>query len=95
VTDEEINRIREGLTRRLAIRPHPNVQIGMRVRIRKGVFAGVEGTVNELRTQCRVIIAFAAVHQSFSLEVAADDLEVLNSPGAKHLDGYQILAYSD
>jgi len=81
VSGEELARIRDGLASGLLLRPHPCVSVGTRVRVRDGVFAGVDGVVTELRHQCKVVIALAAVRQSFSLEVELDALEVLN----KHL----------
>jgi len=82
VSGEELAKIREGLTSGLLLRPHACVDVGTRVRVRDGVFAGVEGTVTELRQQCRVILTLAATHQCFSLEVAINDLEVLKKPVA-------------
>jgi len=83
VSAEELDQIREGLTAGLALRPHHSLPIGSRVRVRDGVFAGVEGKVTELRHQCRVVITLAAVRQCFSLELALSDLEVLDKPAAK------------
>jgi transcription antitermination factor NusG len=83
VRDEDLAKIRDGLAKGLPLRPHPAVSVGTRVRVRDGVFAGVEGAVTELRKQCRVIITLAAVRQSFSLEVAIDDLTILSKPEVK------------
>ena len=83
VSDEELAKIRSGLANGLSLRPHRGVSVGTRVRVRQGVFAGVEGVVTELRKQCKVIITLAAVRQCFSLEAGIDDLEVLNRPAAK------------
>lgn len=80
VSDEELAKIRDGLAGGLLLRPHPCVSMGTRVRVRGGVFAGVEGVVTELRHQSKVIIALAAVHQCFSIEAGIDDLQVLNRP---------------
>ncbi|MGD0294785.1 MAG: transcription termination/antitermination NusG family protein [Terracidiphilus sp.] len=80
VSCEELDRIRDGLASGLLLRPHPSVNVGTRVRVRDGVFAGVEGVVTELRRQCKVVIALAAVRQCFSLEVELDALEVLKKP---------------
>jgi transcription antitermination factor NusG len=77
VTTAEIERIREGLATGCILRPHPTVTLGEVVRVSRGVFAGVEGIVTELRHQCKVIIALAATRQCFSLEVELDDIEVL------------------
>jgi len=83
VSCAEIDKIRTGLASGLVLRPHSYVSVGMRVRVRDSVFAGIEGVVTELRHQCRVVIALAAVHQCFSLEVPLDGLEVLKSPAAQ------------
>jgi transcription antitermination factor NusG len=80
VSCEELDKIREGLASGLLLRPHPCVSVGTRVRVRDGVFAGVDGVVTELRRQCKVVITLAAVRQCFSLEVELDALEVLNKP---------------
>jgi transcription antitermination factor NusG len=83
VSCEEIDKIRNGLTNGLRLRPHPFVNVGTRVRVRDGVFAGVEGVVTELRHQCRVILSLEAVHQCFSLEIELSGLEVLKMPTSK------------
>jgi transcription antitermination factor NusG len=77
VNAEEIERIRNGLASGCLLRPHPNVSLGMPVRVRSGAFAGVEGIVTEFRHQCHVIISLSAVHQCFSLEVELRDIDVL------------------
>jgi transcription antitermination factor NusG len=80
VSNAELDKIRDGLSSGLLLRPHPCVCVGTRVRVRGGVFAGVEGMVTELRRQCKVIIALSAVRQCFSLETDLSDLEVLSKP---------------
>ncbi len=83
VSSADLDKIREGLASGLLLRPHPNVSVGARVRIRAGIFEGVEGVVMEFRQQCKVIIALAAVQQCFSLEVGHGDIEVLKKPPAR------------
>ena len=56
--------------------------MGTRVRVRDGIFGGVEGMVTELRQQRRVILSLATMHQCFSLEVEIGDLVVLDKPVA-------------
>lgn len=77
VSCEELDRIREALSSGYPLRPHPQVTAGTRVKVRTGVFEGVEGTVTELRQQCKVIIALGAVRQCFSLEVDLENLTIL------------------
>jgi transcription antitermination factor NusG len=85
VSPEEIDRIREGLASGCLLRPHPHVYVGTPVRVRSGVFEGVEGVVTEFRHQCRVIIALSAVKQCFSLELDLGDIQVLRKmpPGSE------------
>jgi transcription termination/antitermination protein NusG len=80
VSGEELEKIRDGLASGLLLRPHQAIAAGMRVRIRDGVFAGTVGVVTELRNQSKVVISLAAVPESFSLEVALDNLEILRKP---------------
>ena len=80
VSSEELDKIREGLSRGMPLRPHPEIAVGTRVRVRNGIFAGAVGVVTDLRHQCKVIISLAAIQQSFSLEVEIDDLEILAKP---------------
>jgi transcription antitermination factor NusG len=42
VSGEELAKIRDGLASGLLLRPHVNVTVGTRVRVRDGVFANVE-----------------------------------------------------
>jgi transcription antitermination factor NusG len=79
VTGEELDKIREGLSTGLLLRPHGCFEVGTRVRVRDGVFAGVEGVVTEFRHRCRVIITLSGVRQCFSLEVEQNGLEVLKT----------------
>ncbi len=83
VEDAELEKIREGLAKGLPLRPHAAITVGTMVRIRDGMFAGVEGVVSELRKQCKVVITLAAVRQCFSLEVDIDELQVLSKPTTK------------
>ncbi len=78
VTTEELDRIRRGLANGYLLRPHPAVSVGTVVRVRGGIFDGVMGVVTELRRECKVVLALAAVQQSFSLEVGADQIEVVD-----------------
>jgi transcription antitermination factor NusG len=78
VSAEEIDKIRDGLASGCLLRPHANVSLGTPVRVRSGVFEGVEGIVTEFRHQCHVIIALSAVKQSFSLELHLEDIQVLH-----------------
>jgi transcription termination/antitermination protein NusG len=78
VHEEELAKIRLGLASGLPLRPYPTIPVGTHVCIRKGIFAGAEGVVTELRRQCKVAIALSATQHCFSLEVTLDELNVLD-----------------
>ncbi len=77
VSAEEMARIRQGLASGCLLRPHPNVDLGTPVRVRSGVFEGVEGTVTEFRRSTKVVIALTAISRCFSVEVDLQEIEVL------------------
>lgn len=75
VSCAELDRIRQALVGGYTLLPHPWLEVGTRVRVRGGVFDGVEGVVTELRRQCSVVIELAAIRQCFSLQVGIDQVE--------------------
>jgi transcription antitermination factor NusG len=77
VDDGEIERIRTALRSGYVLRPHPGMGIGTRVRMQRGIFAGMEGVVTNMRRQCTVVIALSNSAQSFSAESDLEDVEVL------------------
>lgn len=88
LSEIEIARIREGLATGCILRPHAGLALGSAVRVVRGVFAGAEGVVTDLRQQCKVVMALSATGQFFSLEVDFQDIEVLRQP-AKALAAHE------
>ena len=74
----EIERIRRAIASGYALQPHPAITLGIRVRVAKGVFAGAEGLVIELRSNCKVIISMPVVRQCYSLETDIGNVEILD-----------------
>lgn len=89
VSSAELEKIRTGLACGLRLRPHPAVSVGTKVRVRNGVFEGVEGLVTQLRQQCKIIISLAAVRQCFSLEVDVSDIEILSEVDSRARTGIE------
>ncbi|HKF45739.1 MAG TPA: transcription termination/antitermination NusG family protein [Terracidiphilus sp.] len=77
LTVEEVERIRIALSSGYVLRPNPGLSVGTRVRLLNGIFAGIDGTVTELRRKCNVVIALSNSAQSFSVEADIEDVEVL------------------
>jgi len=78
VSTEELERIRTAMASGYQLRPHVGMAVGTNVRVRGGIFDGVRGVVADLRNECKVIIALSGVQQCFSLEIAIDQLEVVD-----------------
>lgn len=77
VSSTEIERIKTALAQGYGLKPHPKIAKGMRVRLKEGLFAGVEGTVTEIRSSCRVVLALSGVDQYFSLAADIDEIETV------------------
>jgi transcription antitermination factor NusG len=85
VSQEEVDRIREGLVSGYILRPHAPVSVGTKVRICRGLFKEAVGLVTEFRHRCNVIISLAALQNAFSLEVALSDISVISEELPKPL----------
>jgi len=82
IPSTEIDRLQAALTQGYFLYPHSGIAKGTSVRLKHGIFAGVEGKVTELRSHCRVVLALSGVDQCFSLTATLDELEITN--GARH-----------
>lgn len=75
--DEEIDSLRAGLAERNS-RPHPFLVVGQKARIASGAFAGKTGVLMKELTSLRVVLTVEAIMKSFSVEVDADELEMIS-----------------
>ena len=75
--DKEIEALRVGLAERNS-RPHPFLVVGQRARISSGAFAGKVGILVKELTSVRVVLTVEAIMKSFSVEVNADELEMVS-----------------
>jgi len=87
---EEIEKIQNAIASGCVLRPHPLITVGTRIRVLNGVFAGTEGLVTELRSNCKVIILMSAVNQCYSLETDIRNVEILDKKVVQ-ADNQQIL----
>ncbi len=77
LADDEIESLRAGLIERNS-RPHPFLVIGQKARITSGAFAGKTGILVKEVTSLRVVLTVEAIMKSFSVEVDADELEMVS-----------------
>ncbi len=71
----EIEAVRRCTAEPARIERHPVLENGIRVRVRCGPLAGLEGTVARQSKPCKVVISIAAIHQAVALELDDDCLE--------------------
>lgn len=86
VPDATIEALRAGLEAQ-AVYPHPLLTVGQRARIRSGALAGFEGIVVRNKNGCRVVLTVEHIMQSYAVEVALEDLELV-TPGARMHSGH-------
>ena len=87
VSDEEIDTIRLCIKEKANLRPHPFLAIGDLVRVRGGVFEGVQGIVVRYNNGCKLVVSIALIQQSVSMEIDAHLLERVGPPLRSTLAG--------
>lgn len=76
VPDEQIEAIQTVVTQKLPYDPYPYLKEGMRVRIKHGVLAGVEGLlVTKKQQQQRLVISVDLIQQSVIVNIDSIDVE--------------------
>ena len=75
IPDAEIEGIQTVLLHRIQCAPCPTPKVGDRVRISRGVLAGIEGTFVRSGSDTRLVISVEMIQQSISVQVDASDVE--------------------
>ena len=58
-------------------KPHPFLEIGERVRVRRGLFEGLEGIVLRRDNNCELVVSVGLISRSIAIEIATEELEAL------------------
>jgi transcription antitermination factor NusG len=74
VADQEIEALRRSTAEHLGVQPHPYLKVGQRVKIQRGILAGVEGILVRKKNALRVVLSIELIMRSVSIEVDANDL---------------------
>lgn len=69
VEDAEIQAIRAVIDSGLPARPWPFLKTGQRVRVNYGALRDVEGVVQDLKNECRLVISVTLLQRSVSVEI--------------------------
>jgi transcription antitermination factor NusG len=72
IPDAEIAALKRAVGSQLPLGPWPYLKAGQRVRIDKGVLAGMEGTLARESAGWRVVVSVAALQRSIAVEVDRD-----------------------
>ncbi len=84
--DTEMEILRSGLSQSLRAEPHPFLNVGRRVRITGGPFAGLEGILKRKKSNLRVVVSLELIQRSVAVDVDAADVQgVVSAKGADPL----------
>jgi transcription antitermination factor NusG len=73
--DQEIDALRQGLTRDMRVEPHPYLKVGRRVRVTTGPLEGLEGTLVRKKNVSRFVISLDLIMRSVAVEIDVAELE--------------------
>jgi transcription antitermination factor NusG len=73
--DAEIEALREKLNHRVRAEPHPYLQAGRRVRVRRGPLEGFEGILVRRKHKFRIVVSIDLIMRSIAAEVDIADVE--------------------
>jgi transcription antitermination factor NusG len=77
VPADELARIREVLSRKVKAAPHPYMNVGRRVRVLDGPFAGLEGMVVRRNKRNRLVLSLELIERSIAVELGEANLELV------------------
>jgi transcription antitermination factor NusG len=72
IPDDQIAALRVAVSSGLPLGPWPFLKSGQRVRIERGVLAGIEGTLTRDSTAWRIVVTVEALQRSVAVEVDRD-----------------------
>jgi len=78
IPDQQIEDIRAILSSDVEYTVHPYLTEGDRVRVVRGVLAGVEGRLLRTNSASRLIISIEMIHKSLAVSVSRQDVEPVN-----------------
>ncbi|HXM98300.1 MAG TPA: UpxY family transcription antiterminator [Candidatus Dormibacteraeota bacterium] len=77
VPEKEMQQLREGMRGGAKLFPHPYLVTGSKACIVRGPLAGACGILIRQKNSCRVVLSIGLIASAASMEVDADDVEVI------------------
>ena len=78
VPDEQIEAVQTMIEQHLRYDPHPFLQEGMRVRVKRGVLRGAEGILLTKKQHYRLIISVDLIQKSVAVDIDSADVEPID-----------------
>jgi transcription antitermination factor NusG len=75
VSADEIETLRDRLSRSSKLEPHPYLRTGRRVRVRRGPLEGLEGVIVRRKESWRFVFSIDLIQRSVAVEIDEADLE--------------------
>src|SRR5215472_12273701 len=75
IADQDMERLRAGLSASLCARPHPFLTVGRLVRIIRGPLQGLEGILVRGKGLTRVVVSLEMIQRSISVDLETDAVE--------------------
>jgi transcriptional antiterminator NusG len=72
---EQIECLQRAMERKGEVAPHDYLNVGDRVRVAQGPFAGMSGILIHRENQLRVVVSIESIQRAFSLNIDIRDLE--------------------
>ncbi len=79
VPDEEIDAVRRLISSGLPATPWPFLKTGDRVRVVRGALTGVEGILEHIKKEYRIVISVTLLQRSVAAEIDRDSVEPIQS----------------
>jgi hypothetical protein len=76
IPEEQIVAVRTMMEHRLPCTPHPYLVEGMRVRIKCGLLAGIEGILVQKKQRHRLVINVDAIQQAMAMTIEVDSATI-------------------
>ena len=74
VPDHEIEAVRRLVTCTLPVDPHPSLEPGMAVEIRRGPLQGIRGILIRKERRARLVVSVGLIRQGASVQIDAEDV---------------------
>jgi len=73
--EQEIDALRQGLTRDMRVEPYPYLKVGQRVRVKTGPLQGLGGILVRKKNVSRFVISLDLIMRSVAVEIDVAELE--------------------